>query len=144
MWDAMDVGANQKLCKAMDRGNFQAKAKVSTIEAWTQAVGSDFSAPCRNSVYAMGTSEPYSNTSNPVVGQFLGDFAKYQPGRRLHEWSLEGWAMGLEFQRAAESMGANLTRAGFIKWMNNLNDYTLDGLTWPHDYKPQNYGAPFH
>jgi branched-chain amino acid transport system substrate-binding protein len=142
IWDAMDVGSNQKLCKAMDRGNFSVTAKVSTIEAWSQAVGSDFSAPCRNSVYAEGLTEPYSDKSNPVVGRFLDDFARYQPGRHLHQWSAEGWAMGLEFQHAAESMGANLTRAGFMKWLNNLDSYTIDGFARPHDYKPINVSAP--
>ena len=144
IWDAMDVGSNQKLCTAMDRGNFTVIAKVSTIEAWSAAVGTDFSSPCRNSVYVDGTSAPYSDTSNPVVGQFLADFKKYQPGRvpgHLHQWSAEGWGIGLEFQRAAESMGANLTRKGFMAWLNGLDKYTLDGFTRPHDYKPINPSA---
>jgi hypothetical protein len=126
----------------MDRGNFQVISKVSTIEAWSAAVGTDFSSPCRNSVYVDGTSAPYSDKSNPVVNQFLADFSKYQPGRKLHQWSAEGWGMGLEFQHAAESMGANLTRKGFMAWLNNLNKYTLDGFTRPHDYKPINTSAP--
>jgi len=148
IWDAMDVGSNQKLCNAMDRGqmtsgpNMQLKAKVSTIEAWSQKVGTDFSSPCRNFVYSTGNSAPYSDKSNPVVGQFLNDFNKYQPGRYLHEWATEGWAMGLEFQHAAESMGPNLTRKGFMAWLNNLSGYTLDGFTRPHDYKPINFSAP--
>src|SRR5207248_10754097 len=70
IWDAMDVGSNQKLCKAMDRGNFTVIAKISTVEAWSQKVGSDFSAPCRNSVFATGLTAPYSDKSNPVVGNF--------------------------------------------------------------------------
>ena len=147
IWDAMDVGSNQKLCAAMDRGqmtsgNTPLKAKVSTIEAWSQKVGTDFSSPCRNFVYSTGNSAPYSNKSNPVVAQFLNDFNKYQPGRFLHEWGAEGWAMGLEFQHAAESMGPNLTRKGFMAWLNNLSAYTLDGFTRPHDYKPVNFSAP--
>ena len=147
IWDAMDVGSNQKLCSAMDRGQFTSgnttlKAKVSTIEAWSQKVGTDFSSPCRNFVYSTGNSAPYSDTSNAVVRSFLNDFSKYQPGRYLHEWAAEGWAMGLEFQHAAESMGPNLTRKGFMAWLNNLNAYTLDGFTRPHDYKPINFSAP--
>jgi branched-chain amino acid transport system substrate-binding protein len=147
IWDAMDVGSNQKLCSAMDRGqmtsgNTTLKAKVSTIEAWSQKVGTDFSSPCRNFVYSTGNSAPYADKSNPVVASFLADFSKYQPGRFLHEWATEGWAMGLEFQHAAESMGANLTRKGFMSWLNNLSAYTLDGFTRPHDYKPINPAAP--
>lgn len=144
MFDAMDVGSNQKLCQAMDRGQMTSgpgvklKAKVSTIEAWSQKVGSDFSSPCRNFVYSPGNSDPYSDTSNPVVQQFRADFAKYQPGRFLHQWAAEGYSMGLEFQRAAESMGANLTRKGYMAWLNGLSRYTLDGFTRPFDYKPIN------
>jgi branched-chain amino acid transport system substrate-binding protein len=143
MFDAMDVGSNQKLCQSMDRGGWTKqpttlKAKVSTIEAWSQKVGTDFSSPCRSFVYAPGNSDPYSDTGNPVVGQFRADFAKYQPGRFLHQWAAEGYAMGLEFQHAAESMGANLTRKGYMAWLNGLSRYTIDGFTRPFDYKPIN------
>jgi branched-chain amino acid transport system substrate-binding protein len=144
VWDAMDVAGNQKLCAAMDRRGFTVKAKISTIEVWGQKVGSDFSSPCRNSVYSQGVSDPYSDKGNALVSQFLGDFSKYQPGRKLHQWSLEGWAMGYEFAKAAATMGPNLTRAGWMKWLNNLNQYTLDGLVAPFDYKQYNYNAPYH
>src|SRR3954470_19761888 len=133
IWDAMDVGSNQKLCKAMDRGNLTVAAKVSTIEAWSQKVGTDFSSPCRNSVYSPGNTDPYSHTSNPIVARFRDDFAKYQPGRYLHQWAAEGWSMGYEFEKAANTMGANLTRKGFMAWLNGLNAYTMDGFTRPFD-----------
>jgi branched-chain amino acid transport system substrate-binding protein len=146
IWDAMDVGSNQKLCQAMDRGGWtkaptSLKAKVSTIEAWSQKVGTDFSSPCRSFVYSMGTTDPYSDTGNPIVARFRDDFGKYEPGRTMHQWAAEGWAMGYEFQKAAESMGPNLTRKGFIAWMNGLNNYTLDGFTRPFDYKPKNFAG---
>jgi branched-chain amino acid transport system substrate-binding protein len=146
MFDAMDVGSNQKLCQAMDRGGWtkqptSLKAKVSTIEAWSQKVGTDFSSPCRNFVYSVGNSDPYSNTSDPLVARFRDDFAKYQPGRYLHQWATEGWAQGYEFQKAAETMGANLTRKGFMAWLNGLSNYTMDGFTRPFDYKPKNFAA---
>jgi branched-chain amino acid transport system substrate-binding protein len=144
VWDAMDVGSNEKLCQAMDRGQFKVAAKISTIEAWSEKVGSDFSAPCRNSVYAEGNSDPYSNKGNPVVARFLDDFAKYEPGRSLHQWEVDGWGMGLEFTHAAESMGSAVTRVGFMKWLNGLNHYTLDGLTRPFDYRPIDFNAPYH
>ena len=144
IWDAMDEGANEKLCNAMDRGSFKVIAKVSTIEVWGQKVGSNFSSPCRNSVYANGVSEPYSDKGNPLVAQFLSDFAKYSPGRQMHQWNLEGWAMGYEFTKAVETMGPTVTRAGFMKWLNGLSAYTLDGLRDPFDYKLRDVKAPVH
>ena len=50
--------------------------------------------------------------------------------------------MGLEFQHAAESMGSNLTRKGFMAWLNNLHAYNLDGFSRPHDYGPINTSGP--
>jgi branched-chain amino acid transport system substrate-binding protein len=146
VWDAMDIGTNQKLCQAMDRGGFTAKgttlkAKITTIQGWSELVGKNFSSPCRSFIYAWGPSDSFGDTANPVVARFRADFAKYQPGRYLHQWASDGWAMGYEFQKAAETMGANLTRKGFMDWLNNLNQYTLDGYLRPFDYKPKDFSS---
>ena len=131
---SVGLGSEDRVTVALCPGYFGA--------AWSQKVGTDFSAPCRNSVYAEGLTEPYSDKGNPVVAKFLDDFNRYQPGRFLHQWGAEGWGMGLEFQHAAESMGSNLTRKGFMNWLNNLDSYTIDGFARPHDYKPINTSAP--
>ena len=144
IWDAMDVGANQKLCESMDRQNFKVTAKVSTIQAWSQAVGSSFHAPCRDSVYAWGYSVPYSDTSNPAVQQFLADVDKYNPGLKpkMHQWTLEGYGMGLLFGEGIKSLGATPTRAGFLQWLRGLKGYTHGGLHGPHDWQLPDFKNP--
>jgi branched-chain amino acid transport system substrate-binding protein len=146
VWDAMDVGANQKLCAAMDRQGLKVTAKVSTIEVYSQAVGSTFTSPCRNSIYIAGSSDSFADTANPLVQRFRGEFAKYQPGKSLHQWALEGWTLGYEFQDAIKSMGANVTRKGFMSWLNAFpappSGYTAGGLMTPISYVPTfNFGA---
>jgi branched-chain amino acid transport system substrate-binding protein len=145
VWDAMDVSANARLCQAMDRQGFKVTAKVSTIEVYSQTLGTTFSAPCRDSVYIGGSSDSFADTANPLVKQFRSDFAKYQSGANLHQWALEGWALGYELNDAVKAMGANVTRKGFISWLNGFapvpGGYTAGGVMTPITYAPVNFGS---
>jgi hypothetical protein len=142
VWDAMDVSANQRLCEAMDRQNFSVKAKVSTIQIWGEVLKT-FDAPkCRNSTFVAGSSVAYGDTSNQMVAKFQADKKKYGARYPQHQWTLEGWAIGQWFAEGMKSMGASPTRKGFIAWMNNLKDYTLNGLFTPIDWKPIDYSKP--
>ena len=142
MFDAMDVSANERLCQAMDRQQFKVKAKVSTIEVWGDIVGNEFSAPCRNSVFVAGLSASYSELSNPMVARFRSDLSKYGPNYPLHQWTLEGWALGNEFVEAVKTLGANVTRKGYMGWLEGLNQYTMNGLFTPLDYRKVDYTKP--
>jgi len=142
IFDTVDDGANRKLCDTMQRYKFSVPAKVSTVVAYGDAVGTDFSDVCRNSVYITGTTVTYSDTSNPGVAAFRDAFATYQPGAQLHQWSLEGWGAGLMLTDYLNTAGATPTRAGFEQWLNSLQDYTYDGLTAPISYQPGDVHAP--
>ena len=146
VWDAMDVSANARLCQAMDRQGFSVKAKVSTVEVYNQTLGSTFSAPCRDSVYIGGSSTSFANSSNPLVQQFRADYARYQPGKVMHQWALEGWALGYEFDQAVSSMGANVTRGGLESWLDSFpprpSGYTFGGLFTPVTYAPTSFSDP--
>jgi branched-chain amino acid transport system substrate-binding protein len=144
IWDAIDIGANQKMCEAMDRQNFHVAAKVSTIQSWGQQVGTSFHAPCRDSVYTTGYSHPYSETSNPAVQQFLADVDKYNPSikSKMHQWTLEGYAIGVMFADGIKSLGAKPTRAGFETWLRGVRDYTGGGFFGPRDWRLPDYTKP--
>jgi branched-chain amino acid transport system substrate-binding protein len=140
VWDALDTNANSKLCQSFDRNQFHPKAKVSTVEVWGQEVGS-WSAPCRNIVFAAGTEDSYNDTANPTVGQFRHDFDTYCKGCPLHEWSVDGYAVGLWFGDALNAMGGAPTRAGLVGWIDGLTDYTAHGLWAPESWRPYNFAA---
>jgi len=145
VWDAMDVSANARLCQAMDRQGFKVTAKVSTIEVYSQTLGTTFSAPCRNSVYISGSSDSFADTANPLIKEFRTDFAKYQPGANLHQWAVEGFAIGYELTDAVKAMGANVTRRGFMSWLNGFapvpGGYTAGGIMTPISYAPVNFSS---
>lgn len=135
IFDAIDVNGNQKLCASMDRYSFDVVAKVSTIEVWNQDLGSSaWSQHCRNEVYVAGTSISYAETSNPAVQAYLNDYKTYGAGGLQAQWTLEGYATGVMFADGVAQMGANVTRKGFISWLDGLHDYTAHGYFAPRDY----------
>jgi branched-chain amino acid transport system substrate-binding protein len=142
VFDSIDDGANRKLCDAMSRNGFVPKAKVSTIVAMGQSVGSDLPRDCRNVVYVTHDSANAWDTANPVVRAFRADFARYKPRDPLHQWALEGWAIGRLFGEALAAMGPAPTRAGLEAWLRGLDDYTGGGLWNPMDWRPANYDVP--
>lgn len=148
IFDALDTAGNAKLCAAMDRQGFTVTAKVSTVEVFGQAV-SQWSSPCRDSVYAADTTDPYSDTSNPEVAQFRKAMSTYEPSAEMHQWAEDGYALGVLFGDDLKSMGADPTRAGFMKWLNSWKQpqaggsgYSYDGLSAPVAWQTQNYNEP--
>jgi branched-chain amino acid transport system substrate-binding protein len=138
IFDAVDINGNQKICTSMDRYGVSVKAKVSTIEVWSSDVGTPaWSKPCRDSIFISGRSASYADTSIPVVGQYIADYHKYGNGYTQAQWALEGYANGQILVDGIASMGTNPTRAGFIKWMDSLMDYTDHGFYVPTDWQPR-------
>ena len=143
VWDAIDIAGNQNLCKSIDNNGLVLKAKVSTIAVWSQAVGKQFSAPCRNYIYSV--EEPgtltYDQTSNPEIAKFRAAMKRYFPSRedRLYQWTVDGWGSAMWFADAAASCGANLTRGCLEKFLNSPKEYTARGIWWPRSNKKVNF-----
>jgi branched-chain amino acid transport system substrate-binding protein len=142
IFDSMDDGANRRLCDSMARRKFTVKAKVSTVVAFGDSVGDKYDAACRNSVFIVGDSRPYSDTKVPAIAEFRAAYAKYQPGLPLHQWALEGWAQATMVADGIRSMGPAPTRKGLEDYFRKLNKYTAGGILTGHDYQPVNYDAP--
>ena len=142
IFDAMDDGANRKLCDAMARRQFSVTAKVSTIVSMGEAVGDNYNDTCRNSVFIAGDSQPYSNTSIPAIAEFRTAYAKYQPGQPLHQWALEAWAQATTVADGIRSMGATPTRKGLEDFFRGLRKYTAGGIMDGLEYVPIDYSKP--
>ncbi|MEY2472174.1 MAG: branched-chain amino acid transport system substrate-binding protein [Actinomycetota bacterium] len=140
--DAMDDGANRKLCDAMARRNFSVKAKVSTPVSEGERVGEDYNDTCRNSVYVVNSSRVYTATDVPEVAKFRQAYARYQPGLPLHQWAMESWALATMFAEGVTSMGGAPTRAGLEKWLNGLVKYKANGMLLGLDWGKFDPTAP--
>jgi branched-chain amino acid transport system substrate-binding protein len=126
VFDAMDDGANRKLCDAMARRNFKPKAKVSTIVVMGGRVGTDYNDTCRNSVFVPGQTINYQATQVPEIAAFRQAYARYQPNLPLHQWALEAWMLGNLFKSYVNT--AAPTRKGLVAYLNGLKDWTGDGI----------------
>ena len=142
IFDTMDDGANRKLCDAMARRSFTVAAKVSTVVSFGQKVGTTYNDTCRNSVFIPGESIPYTATNVPTVAEFRAAFAKYQPGKELHQWALEAWGQGQLVAEAIKAMGPAPTRKGLEDHFRGLDGYTGGGLFVGLDWRPTDYDAP--
>jgi branched-chain amino acid transport system substrate-binding protein len=146
IWNGIDIAGLQKLCHAMDRYGFRVKANVSTIQAMSQKVGEDFSAPCRNDVWSITYSKGYQESNDAPVAQFRAAMEKYDPRFRLHQWALEGWAAGTIFTDGVERMGASPTRKGLLDWLNSIphGTYDVGGLFFrPVAWQPLDHSKPY-
>ena len=142
IFDAMDDGANRKLCDAMARRTFSVKAKVSTIVSFGDAVGTAYNDTCRNSVYIVGESIPYTSVGVPAVAEFRAAYARYQPGKEVHQWALEAWAQATMVADGVRSMGPAPTRAGLEDYFRGLRKYTAGGIMDGIEYVPIDYSKP--
>lgn len=147
VFDALDGSGNVDLCNAMDRNGVTVKAKVLTVQGWSDTVRTDYNAApkCRNSLYATSKDLNYADVKYPVVEQFRTDMKQFFPGRekKLSMWELEGWASAQWFTDAASSCGAQLTRACVEKYMNAPQLYDGHGLLIPRGFQvSKNPGAP--
>ena len=138
IFDAMDDGANRRLCDSMTRRKFQPKAKVSTVVILGDGVGSKYDATCRNIIFSPTESVPYTSDV-PEVVEFRNAYARYQPGLPLHQWAMEAWAMGNIAADAIESMGPAPTRDGFIQYLDTMPANDAGGIMVGTDFRPSSY-----
>lgn len=131
VFDAMDTGANVRLCDAMARRNYSPRAKVSTIPVMGAEYGEQFNDSCRNVSYVPGDSRPFTDTSHPFVAAFQEGMQRYQRGKQLHQWALESWLMGQMLQDALVAMGPAPTRDGFEQHLRSLRSSDIGGVMTP-------------
>ena len=134
IFDAMDDGANRRLCDSMARRNFKPKAKVSTVVIMSESTSNNYNDTCRDILYITNESHPYS-ADVPEVKEFRKAYAQYQPGLPLHQWALEAWAMGNMTKTALQAMGPAPTRAGFIEFLNTSPPNTGEGIMVGTDFR---------
>jgi branched-chain amino acid transport system substrate-binding protein len=139
VFDALESSGNVALCNAMDRNGVKVKAKILTVQGWSDTVRTDYGAAptCRNSLYATSNDLNYADVNHPVVKQFRTDMKQFFPGREkeLSMWELEGWASAQWFTDAAKSCGAQLNRTCLEKYMNQSQPYDGHGLLTPRGFQ---------
>jgi branched-chain amino acid transport system substrate-binding protein len=136
VFDTMEINSNIRMMQAMDRQGWRPKAKVSTIAVWGQQIGQQVTGPSKNSLLVTGGNIPYTYTKNPAVARFTTLFKKLFPNKQQHEWNIDGYVGALQFNDAVQALGADVTRAGLVKWFDSQKDYDPHGLGDKLDWRP--------
>jgi ABC-type branched-subunit amino acid transport system substrate-binding protein len=131
IFDAMDAGANARLCDAMARRQFTVKAKVMTVPAMGARFGDQFNDACRPFSYVPTDSRPFTDTSFPLAAAYQDGMARYQRGQQLHQWGFEAWIAGSILSDALTAMGPAPTRAGFEQYLMGFRNSDVNGAMTP-------------
>lgn len=138
VFDGLDATSNAAACKAIDAARLTLKAKVVTVQGWTDAVRTDYQAAkaCRNAIYATATARSYEDVDHPTVRQFRDEMHAAYPDRdrKLSMWTEEGWASAQWFADAAATCGADLTRVCVEAFLDRPTDYDGHGLLTPRNF----------
>ena len=138
IFDAMDPGANIRLCDAMSRRGFKPLAKMTTVPAFGEALGTTLNDTCRPITYIFGFSRPYNATEVPFIAAFNTAFKRYQPGKQLHQWALEAWVQGDVLRQGLLAMGAAPTREGLEAFLERPGGTNVPGvLAIPLSFVPR-------
>jgi branched-chain amino acid transport system substrate-binding protein len=135
VWDAVGLNDNRSLCSSVEAHHVALTAKVSLTVQWTEAEVQQLSAPCRSSVFQVNTpgAASFDDNSNPQVASFRAGMSRYFPARMSHlsQPYLDGWASAMEFDDAARSCRAALTRSCLEAYLNRPGGYAARGLWSP-------------
>lgn len=139
VWQAIDTPGFQRLCRSIDRfgATEQLKVVVGVANSMTNALGTDFSAPCRNHVYISHESWPFSDTQNQEVAKFQAAMQRYDSNWTLSQWAFEGWIGAKLFTEGVATMGADVTRKGLIQWLDAQREWkaggAMAGIDWSRE-----------
>lgn len=126
--DAMDGGANAKLCDTMARRGFKPLAKITQIPSFSSNAKTELNDTCRDITYITGGTRPYTDTSIPFIATFQQAMAKYQKGKYLHQWELEAWMMADWFRQYLVAAGPAPTRTGFEAFLERPEGLLVEGV----------------
>jgi branched-chain amino acid transport system substrate-binding protein len=128
IFDAMDPGANVRLCDAMERRGFRPLAKMTTVTAFGESLKETLNDACRPVTYIFGFSRPYNATEVPFIAAFNSAYKRYQPGKELHQWALEAWVQGDVLRQGLVAMGASPTRDGLEQFLERPGGTNVPGV----------------
>jgi len=138
VYDTIDRGGNERLCRALDVNRVALFAKVSTSQSWDANVRSDYadSPSCRENIFVTGTARNYEDTADSAVAAFRSAMAKegWDKPTTMSEWALEGWAGAQWFADAVRSCGADVTRDCVEAFMRSPTPYDGHGLLIPRSF----------
>jgi branched-chain amino acid transport system substrate-binding protein len=108
------------------------------FDGYSESVLTQF-APEMQGVYFLLQHVPFEVTQldpgkYPGMDQFEAMLEKYVPGSRPSEAALAGWTSANLFVTGLRSLGRDVTRTRLVHALNQITDFTADGILPPVDW----------
>jgi hypothetical protein len=81
----------------------------------------------------MATAAYEEAAGNPEMQTYLSWLNRVAPGATHDIFGILAWSAGLAFLQAAKAVGPDLTRAALISQLQQIHNWTGDGMTPPVD-----------
>ncbi|MCL6094490.1 MAG: ABC transporter substrate-binding protein [Actinobacteria bacterium] len=94
-----------------------------------------------NDVYVFNSNVPFEAAAEyPGMAAYINTLHKYFPTARPSEVSLAGWASADLFVQGLRAIGRDVTRTRLISAINNMTDFTANGILPPVNWKYNHSG----
>ena len=128
---AFDTAAIERIAQSCSAVNFKPLFFYTSVQSNLSFTGNPNLA---DSVIAQPL-RPWFLTEHPEIREFQAAIKKYAPGLAIDSSSLNGWAAGTLFERAAPAFEADtVTPEAILKAMWQVKNDDMDGLSWPQTY----------
>ena len=143
IFDAMDDGANRKLCDAMARRNFKREGQGVDDRVDGRPRRHRLQRHLPQLVFIAGQSLAYTQTSVPEIAEFRAGVREVPAGPAAAPVGAGGVGAGQHGRRRHHvSMGAAPTRKGLETYLNGLRDYKGNGIDVGLDWGKSRPAAP--
>lgn len=136
-----DASSAVRLLQAMQQQNFQPQVVDWFAEEYTPSFLSQSQGTSNGDLVLMATAAYEEASSNPEMQLYLSWLNRVAPGATHDIFGILAWSACEAFLQAAKAVGPDLTRPALISQLEQIHNWTGNGMTPPVDIgdkKPSN------
>jgi ABC-type branched-subunit amino acid transport system substrate-binding protein len=133
----MDLGGDILLAQTMQQADMTGATQM-WFDGYDESAITEYTSAMQN-VYFTEPNVPFEVTqldpgTYPGMDQFEAMLKRYAPGTEPSEAALAGWTSADLFVSGLRAVGRDVTRSRLVHALNELSDFTADGILAPVDW----------
>jgi branched-chain amino acid transport system substrate-binding protein len=137
VFTCVDGPENLKIAEALHQ--YGVNAKLVWLNGYSRSVASDNAAVMNGDLFQLQhvpfEAVKYFPGKYPAMAQYISTMNKYEPAWTYDDISFQGWVNAELFVDGLKKVGKNLTQQKLISAINNITNFTADGLTGNVNWK---------
>jgi ABC-type branched-subunit amino acid transport system substrate-binding protein len=129
-----DSSSAERLLQAMQQANYSPQVVDWFSEEYSPQFAQQTAPESNGDLVLMSATAAYEEASaNPGLQLMESWLNRVAPGYHQDIFAILAWSAGLAFEQAAKAVGPDLTRAALISHIQQITNWTGDGVTPPVD-----------